>query len=187
MIKTGFYFSPGSLWHFHFNVAMMAALWLLLFVSFILLHSGEHQRCTTLVFRGLIFSKIHTCVFWGVYKSSFGRWSLVQNDRLLSGGTIAVSIKSMLDRDEKDGTCVHLARELFIPAALPASLGTEVGNVSSHNRHILQTCCLSFHSNEGRWEQNCNPLIVSFITYSVSLTLTCCFWNRVPGLPLVSE
>lgn len=45
MIKTGFYFTPGFLSDFHFNVAMMAALWLMLFVSFILLHRGEHQHC----------------------------------------------------------------------------------------------------------------------------------------------
>lgn len=33
---------------------------------------------------------------------------------------------------------------------MQASLGMEVGNVSSHNGHIVQTCCLSFHSDEGR-------------------------------------
>lgn len=54
----------------------------------------------------------------------------------------------------------------------------EVGNVSSDNGHISQTCCLSFPSDEGRWEQNCNTLIVSFITYLRSLTLTCRFWTR---------
>lgn len=68
MIKTGFYFTLGFLWDFHFNVAMMAALWLMLFVSFILFHSGKHQHRTTLFLRGLILSKIHTCVFWGVTK-----------------------------------------------------------------------------------------------------------------------
>lgn len=74
-----------------------------------------------------------------------------------------------------DGTCVQLTRELFIPAPLPASLGMEVGNVSSHNGHIVQTCCLSFLGDEGRQEQNCNTLIVSFITYSLCLTMTCRF------------
>lgn len=58
----------GFLWDFHFNVAMMAALWLMLFVSFIFLHSREHQCCTTLVLRGLILSKIHTCIFGGLLK-----------------------------------------------------------------------------------------------------------------------
>lgn len=71
MIKTGFYFTPGFLWDFHFNVAIMAALWLMLFVSFILLHSGEHLHCTTQVFRGLVLSKIHTPVFFGGYKGAF--------------------------------------------------------------------------------------------------------------------
>lgn len=90
-------------------------------------------------------------------------------------------------KDEKEGTCVHLARELLIAAPLPASLRMEVGNVSSHNGHIAQTCCLSFHGDEGRREQNCNTLIVSFITYSLCLTTTRRCWLHVPRVPLIPE
>lgn len=72
-------------------------------------------------------------------------------------------------------------------APLPASLGMEVGNVSSHNGHTAQTCCLSFHTDEGRREQNCNTLIVSFITYSLCLTTACRCWPHVPRVPLIPE
>lgn len=70
---------------------------------------------------------------------------------------------------------------------MPASLGMEVGNVSSHNGHIVQTCCLSFQSDEGRREQSCNTLIVSFITYSLCLTTTCHCWPHVPRVPLIPK
>lgn len=56
----------GFLPDFHFNVAIMAALWLMLFVSFISLHSEEHQHCATTVLKGLI-QNTHLC-FLGVTK-----------------------------------------------------------------------------------------------------------------------
>lgn len=49
-------------WDFHFTVPVIAALWLMLFVSFILSKSREDQHCTAPVLGGLISPKIHTCV-----------------------------------------------------------------------------------------------------------------------------
>lgn len=68
MIKNSLLLHNRAFWDFHLSVITMAALWLMLFVSFMLIHSREHQHCTTLVLRGLILSKTHTCVFWGVTK-----------------------------------------------------------------------------------------------------------------------
>lgn len=98
--KTGFYFAPGS---FYFTVPMIAALWLMLFVSFILSQSREDQHCTAPVLGGLILPKIHTCVFGGLHKCIWLS-RLVQNNRLLLGGVIGVSIKPVWGRDERNGT-----------------------------------------------------------------------------------
>lgn len=71
-----------------------------------------------------------------------------------------MSIKPVWGTDERSGTCVHLTCELLIPAPVLASHGMEVGNVSSHNGHAAQTCCLGLGREERRQEQNWNVLIV---------------------------
>ena len=66
---------PALSCDFHFTVPVIAAVWLMLFVSFILSQSREDQHCTAPVLGGLISPKIHTCVFWD-YMSAFGHLSL---------------------------------------------------------------------------------------------------------------
>lgn len=149
-----FTLDPALSCDFHFTVPVIAAVWQMLFVSFILsqkqggstLYSPCPRRLDLAQNTHLCFLGLHECIWPSL---------LVQNNRLLLGRIIAVSIKPVWGRDERSGTCVHLTCELLIPAPPLASLGMEVGNVSSHNGRIPQTCCLGRRSEEGRQEQNC--------------------------------
>lgn len=157
----------------------------MLFVSFILVESREDQRCTAPVLWGLISppKNTHLC-FLGLHEC-IRTSRRVQNNRLLLERITAVSIKPC-EAGMKGVVLVFISPVNYWylpPTPHPLdSPGTRVENVSLHNGHIAQTCCLGCSGGERRQgaKQKCvNSVPPSLIQHSCASADFYCIWPHL--------
>lgn len=162
---------------------VIAALWLMLFVSFILSQSREDQHCAAPVLWGLISPKIHTCVFseWLLWSSS----RCVQNNCLLLGELLPCPLNPC-EAGMKGVALVFISPVNYWYLPLPWHLSGWRWKMSSHiNEHIAPTCCLDRGWKKGEKLKCVNSLYLLFTTAVPRLTST--VFDLVSTLPLSSE
>lgn len=160
---------------------MIAALWLMLFVSFILSQSGEDQYCTAPPERLDLAQNTHLCFLGGRHKCIWPS-CLVQNNCFLLGKLLLCPL-NLCAAGMKEMALVFISHVNYWYQLLS---GWRWENVSSRNGHIAQTCCLGHGREEGKQEQNWNVLIVNYhhlFTTAVP-RLANWIWLHLPRPPL---